>query len=208
MKKIYIVRHGETNWNLEGRTQGWKDSSLTEQGLQQAKQLAQRLKKEEIQVVFSSNLERATSTAHIIADAIKAPCFYLEDLKEVGFGHWEGLTKKEIGTKYPHQLEAWHNTPHIAEIPEGEGLKIAQNRICSLYNEILDREEENILLVSHGTLIKLFIMSFLNMPLADFYKLKQDNCAINIIEFTKYGSVLTKYNDTSFMEILKIGDEI
>ncbi|MBM7614094.1 histidine phosphatase family protein [Alkaliphilus hydrothermalis] len=206
MKKIYLVRHGETNWNIQGRTQGWQDSSLTNEGLRQASLVAERLKWEKIDVVFSSNLKRAKSTAHIIADELNVPCHLTEGLKEMGFGLWEGLTVEEIRQQFPNELDQWHTTPHTAMIPEAEDLIAAQKRMVYFFEEVIQREEENILLVSHGTSIKLLLMFFLGMSMADFYKLKQDNCAINLIEFRQRGPVLIKYNDTSYREILLKGD--
>ncbi|WP_026477897.1 histidine phosphatase family protein [Alkaliphilus transvaalensis] len=206
MKKLYIVRHGETKWNIEGRTQGLQDSALTEKGLRQAELLANRLKTEEIDIIFSSSLDRAKTTAGIIADYLHIPCHYKEELKELGFGKWEGLTLDEIKEHYPKELNDWHYNPHLCKIPEGEDILLVQKRMIQLFNELQHRPEENVLLVSHGAVIKLFLLAFLEMPLNHYYRITQTNCAINIIEFKNKGPVLTKYNDTSYMEILLEGE--
>lgn len=207
MKKLILVRHGETMWNKEGRTQGRRDSSLTEEGLKQAFLLGQWLKREEIDIMYSSPLNRARSTAEIIGNIIGKEPHFNDGLAELGFGAWEGLTVKEIEGSYPEDLKIWHTEPHNANIPDGETLAIGQERVNSSINSIInDNEGKNILLVSHGAIIKLFILSFLGMSLADYYKLRFDNCCINIIEFKKRGPVLVKYNDVSFMDIMQEGE--
>lgn len=197
MKKLYIVRHGETNWNLKGKTQGIKNSILTEKGLLQAQLLAMKLKHKNIQDIYSSDLSRAKSTAAIISKVLEIPYSYSKDLKEVNFGKWEGLTNEEIMKKYPNEFERWHSKPHRFWAPEGESLKDAQERIVKFIgNLLINSQEDNLLIVSHSSIIKLFLLHILNMDLCDFYKLKQDNCCINIIGFGNYGPVLLKYNDT------------
>ncbi|KAB3524952.1 histidine phosphatase family protein [Alkaliphilus serpentinus] len=208
MSKIILVRHGETMWNTEGRTQGRKDSSLTEKGLKQAFYLGQRLKRENIDVMYTSPLKRAKSTAEIIGNIINIEPILEAGLAELGFGAWEGLTVKEIQEGYPDTLKAWHTAPHTAIIPEGEGLETGQARVSTSINEIIKESEgKNILLVSHGSIIKLYLLYFLNMDLADYYRLRLDNCSINIIEFKTRGPVLIKYNDVSFMDIILEGEE-
>ncbi|SCZ01363.1 histidine phosphatase family protein [Alkaliphilus peptidifermentans] len=207
MKKLILVRHGETEWNIEGRTQGKMNSSLTEDGLIQARLLGERLISEDIDSIYASHLDRAKSTAEIIGNIIGKSPSYDEDLAELGFGEWEGLTVKEIELNYPQQLKEWHSNPHKAIIPSGEGLGIGQERIVSFIKKISqENEDNNVLVISHGTIIKLFLLSFLNMQLSDFYRLKQDNCSINVIEFKKRGPVLVKYNDKCYMEIINKGD--
>ena len=209
MKKICLVRHGETSWNLEGRTQGRQDSHLTEKGLYQAKMLGKRLVRENIDEIYSSDLDRAKATALIIGKELGLNCHYNNGLAEMCFGLWEGLTTNEIGNSYPKELDIWHSTPHLACLPEGESLVLAQERIKASVEEIVNATgDKNILIVSHGTVIKLYLLAFLNMELENFYKLKQDNCSINIIEYKKRSPVLVKYNDTSYMDIMIEGGSI
>ncbi len=208
MKKLYIVRHGETNWNKEGRTQGRSDSQLTAQGLCQARGLARALEKEGIEAIYSSTLKRAASTAMVIGQALNIPIYNSDELVEIGFGQWEGLTLQEIQAQFPNQLKGWHQAPHRASIPGGEGISMAQKRI-KLYIDYLIKNcnLERVLIVSHGTIIKLYLMALLEMNLSQFYKLKQNNCAINVIEFKRRGPVLIKYNDTAYREIMLEDEE-
>lgn len=196
MKKLYIARHGETDWNLQGRTQGIKDSELTELGLQQADLLAGRLIDENIEVIYSSCLSRAKSTASIISNRVNVPYFCNEDLNEINYGRWEGLTSQEIKGLYPNELKKWRNEPHNACIPEGEKLLAVQERIVNFFERLINNSfHANILVVSHSTIIKLLLLHILGMELCSYYRLKQQNCSLNIISFENYGPVLLKYND-------------
>lgn len=196
MKKIYIARHGETTWNLQGRTQGIKNSNLTELGLKQAELLGQALVKENIEVIYSSSLSRAISTATIVSNRINAPNSVQESLNEINYGLWEGLTIEEIRESYPNELIKWRNEPHKACIPEGEELLIAQDRIVGFIEELVTSSQySRILLISHSTIIKLLLLHILGMNLCNYYRLKQQNCSLNIISFETHGPVLLKYND-------------
>lgn len=203
IKRLYLVRHGQTSWNLEGRTQGSKNSNLTSLGLKQAKVLGQRLSDIDIDEIYCSPLKRAYSTAQIIANMQKLDCKIDDRLMEMNFGEWEGLTHIEIKQNYPDNFKAWREEPHIAKIPKGETIEIAQKRMIEFINtNIIESESETFLAVSHGTTIRLLLLHFLSMDLKHYYKLKQDNCAINLIEFRPYGPVLIKYNDTCHLDIL------
>ncbi|WP_081562049.1 histidine phosphatase family protein [Clostridium formicaceticum] len=208
MKKLYVVRHGETHWNLQGRTQGVQDSELTELGFTQAHLLANRLLKENIEIIYTSYLARAKSTAMAIKNKLQVPCYYEESLNEMNFGRWEGLTHKEISQCYPKELKQWRDAPHEAFIPEGENLWFAQKRIVAFTENLLKSTEKNkILIISHSTIIKLLLLHILDMDLSNYYRLKQDNCSINIIGYKNYGPVLLKYNDTCHINIEGHGDK-
>jgi len=202
IKKIYLVRHGQTSWNLEGKTQGSKDSILTSLGLKQAEMLGQRLNKIQFDAIYCSPLKRARSTAQIISNMQNLECILDDRLVEMNFGEWEGLTSVEIQKNYPDNFKVWREQPHIAKIPKGETLEIAQSRMIEFVNNIIESDKQNILVVSHGTTIRLLLLNILSMDLKHYYKLKQDNCAINLIECRPYGPVLIKYNDTCHLDII------
>ena len=203
MKKLYLVRHGQTSWNLEGRTQGNKNSSLTSLGVQQAKKLGRYFEDIELDESFCSPLERAHLTAQIIANTKGLSCKLDNRLVEMNFGEWEGLTRPEIKEKYPDVFKTWMEEPHLANIPKGETTEIAQNRIIEFVDDkIMKSEKSTILVVSHGTIIRLLLLNVLSMELKHYYKLKLGNGSINLVEFRHYGPVLIKYNDTCHMDII------
>ncbi len=206
IKKLYLVRHGQTLWNLEGRTQGSKDSELTSLGLRQAEMLGNGLRKTRFDAIYSSPLKRALLTAEVISKMQNIEYTLDDRLVEMNFGEWEGLTTLEIEKSYSDNFRIWREEPHNAIIPKGESIEIAQRRMIEFVNEcIMASSDENILVVSHSTTIRLFLLHILSMDLRHYYKLKQDNCAINLIEFRNHGPVLRKYNDTCHMDIITEG---
>lgn len=208
MRQLFLVRHGETQWNVEEKTQGRQDSPLTAEGIQQGKMLANYLKKFNIDSIYCSPLKRAVDTGNLIREALGVPIQYKEDLMELNFGIWEGLTAKEIEASYPTELEIWHQHPQQWEIQKGESLTIGLQRVTRCIEEILAQDPaERILIISHGTIIKLYLMSLLGMELTHFYRLKQDNCALNQVVFKSRGPQLVRYNDTTYREIMLKGVE-
>lgn len=197
------MRHGQTSWNLEKRTQGGKDSDLTTLGIQQAESLSKKLENIKLNSIYASPLKRAYTTAEIIAKNQNLSCILDDRLVEMNFGDWEGLTHEQIKKSYPEEFKIWRSEPHMATIPNGETISIVQERMVAFLNDIIIKSgDENILVVSHSATIKLLLLHILSMDLNHYYNLQQDNCAINLITFKPYGPVLVKYNDICHMDIM------
>ena len=126
---FYIVRHGETNWNILGKTQGHGNSSLTQKGKEQALTLANSMKKYPIDYIYTSDLGRAIETADIIANELNLETKQTSSLREMGFGVWEGLLIDEIKETYSDMYSTWRNSPHLVDIPGGETLSIIRDRV-------------------------------------------------------------------------------
>ncbi|RKD28051.1 histidine phosphatase family protein [Caminicella sporogenes] len=203
MKKIYLVRHGETLWNYMSKTQGCKNILLSKKGIFQAKAVANRLSSfdEKYIKIYSSDLDRCLITAKYISQKINKEIEVLKDLREMNFGSWEGLTSEEIKQNYLSEYNIWRNTPHIANIPNGENLKSVQKRCLKAIYKICDEfEEGSVIIVSHGVAIKTIILGVLNIDLSNYYKISLNNGSINKIEIRSYGTVLTALNDTAHLE--------
>lgn len=120
MSKIYVVRHGQSTWNLEQRWAGYADPSLTDIGRQQAKDSCRKLREFQFTGVSSSSLKRARETASIIADEIEVDLLNpVADLNERNIGDISGLTTSEIETKHPQFMKKWR-TGRPVEVPGGE----------------------------------------------------------------------------------------
>ena len=111
--KIYITRHGATQWNKEGRMQGWQDSNLTEIGVDNAKKLGESLQHIDFDYIYCSPLGRAFDTAKYIRGNKKTEIIKIEDLKEMGFGIWEGMDHEKVKELYPSQQFNFWNKPHL-----------------------------------------------------------------------------------------------
>ncbi|MFO7819224.1 MAG: alpha-ribazole phosphatase [Halanaerobacter sp.] len=195
--KLILVRHGETNWNKESRFQGNKDIALNQKGERQAHKLAERLAKEEIDVIYSSDLDRAYKTAQIIAAKHNLAVQTRSNLQEIDFGVWEGLTYQEINEQYPNEFESWQKNPKVNNPEGGESLKDIEARVCKALTEILEEHEgKTILIAAHGGVNRVVISNFLDMPLDRCWRLSQDNTAVNIINFYRSQIILDIFNST------------
>ncbi|MGL5346991.1 MAG: histidine phosphatase family protein [Peptostreptococcaceae bacterium] len=198
---FYIVRHGQTNWNILGKTQGHGNSDLTQKGEEQAKELAEAINNYPIDLIFSSDLGRALQTAEIVGDKIEIKVEKTESLREMGFGVWEGLLINEIKRDHATTYDTWRNEPHLVDIEGGETLHIIKERVDKFITELNEKyDNKHILLVSHSVTVRVMLLSFLNSGMENIYRIKQDNTALNIVEFKDYGPVVQKMNDTSHIK--------
>ncbi|MDC2867697.1 MULTISPECIES: phosphoserine phosphatase 1 [unclassified Bacillus (in: firmicutes)] len=148
---VYITRHGETEWNVEKRMQGRKNSNLTETGILQAKQLGKRMKDIPLEVIYSSPSGRAMHTAQLIKGDRDIPIVADEHLYEIDMGVWEGHTQVELQEKYPKEFDLFWNAPHQYETKSGESFYDARIRVLKGLEYILKKHEgESVLLVSHA----------------------------------------------------------
>ena len=136
---FYIVRHGQTNWNILGKTQGHGNSDLTQKGEEQAFELAKAIKEYPIDYIYSSDLGRAVQTAEIVGDQIGVKVNQTKSLREMGFGDWEGLLIDEIKKNHAKTYETWRNQPHLADIPNGETLHIIKDRVDAFIKELNEK---------------------------------------------------------------------
>lgn len=205
MGKIFLVRHGETNWNKELRYQGQKDVPLSKAGAKQAKLLADRLKKIKFDKVYSSDLKRAYQTAEIILNKKKITITKTEDLREISYGEWEGRLLKEIKTEYKEALQKWWSNPLKAKIPGGESISKFRKRVEKFYNKIIfEVKDKNFLVVSHGGPVRLLVALCLGLSFPNIRTLRVDNVSLSIIETVYYGNVLTLFNDISHLESYEV----
>jgi alpha-ribazole phosphatase len=195
-----LVRHGETIWNHVSRYQGHTDVELSDTGREQARLLADRLRSEKIKAVYSSDLKRAYETASILAAPHQLKVQIAEELREINFGVWEGLTFKEISEKYKELAEKWYQSPASVRIPKGETFFEVKERA---YNAIMKLLKENdpgtIIVVAHGGTIRAIICGLLDIDLNHAFRIQQDNTALNIIQYNKGFIVLSLLNDTNHL---------
>ena len=136
---FYIVRHGQTNWNILGKTQGHGNSDLTAKGIEQATELAESIVNYPIDYIYSSDLGRAVQTAQILGDKLNIEVKETEALREMGFGEWEGLLIDEIKSNYASVYTTWRNEPHLAQIPGGETLHLIKDRVDSFIQSLNEK---------------------------------------------------------------------
>lgn len=198
MTRLFLVRHGETEWNKNLRYQGHRDIPLSEVGRAQAEKIARRMKGETIHAAYSSDLSRANETAKTIAKYHDLDVKVLTEIKETNFGQWEGLTYVEIDQQFPEVMSGWRTNPKQTRIPGGESLgNVAERCLAGLNKIISDNPNQNVLMVAHGGIIRIIVASVLGMDLNDYWKIKQDNVSLNIIEFyNRDRAIVCLLNDT------------
>ncbi len=162
---LYITRHGETKWNLEGRLQGKGDSPLTEKGIEGAKSTKEKLNGTKISKIYSSPSKRALDTAKYIGlENVEIE----EDsrLMEMDMGGWEGRVWFEIGNEY----NMFKENPESYIIPRGESLISVKERIENFFVDFLENNKEgNYLIVTHGATLKIIYMYLNNIPLSFYW---------------------------------------
>lgn len=164
MEKLFLVRHGQSLWNLENRFTGWKDIDITETGIEEAKEAGLALKGERIDIAFTSALIRAQHTLSIILNEIGNPDIPVvkdKALNERSYGNLEGLNKAETALKYgDEQVHIWRRSFDVVP-PGGESLKDTYNRVIPYFESQIRpllKQGENVLIVAHGNSLRALIM--------------------------------------------------
>lgn len=171
MTKLYITRHGETEWNTKGMMQGWGNSPLTDLGRNQGKWLKDRMKDLHIDVIYSSPSGRAYETAEIIKGDRDVEIIVSEGLKEINMGQWEGLSQEEIkGICEENHFNFW-NIPSKYKANTGEDFNTVRDRSYKAVMEILEKEKgKTILIVTHTITLKGFFNKLQNQDIDSIVK--------------------------------------
>ena len=181
--RLYLIRHGETTWNLESRFQGWSDNPLSPRGESQARELAEQLRSIPFDAAYSSGLIRARKTAEIVLEGRDLNITPIPELREHGIGELDGLTEVEIRQKYPGVLEQLRDDPTDFRPPGGETLREVQERCWPHLMRIAEKHQgENVVLVAHHSVNKSLLCKMLSMPLTSFKILRQPPCTVSILE--------------------------
>ena len=182
--KLLLIRHGQTDWNLLGKYQGQTDIALSGEGIRQADLLAQNFPVDTLDIIYTSDLQRAFMTAERLAEKFSAPLYADKALRELNFGAWEGLTYQEIAERWPQEVKNLFGAPEKLQIPEGETFLMLQRRAMNKIHEIrAENEGKNVAVVAHGAISKAILTALLHIPLHYVWMLRQDNTAVNILRF-------------------------
>ncbi len=185
MLHVYLLRHGETTYNADGnRYCGRTDAKLTENGIAQAQRVADALQGIKIDAVYASPLERAYRTAEI-ASRERLPVVRDPRLIELDFGAWEGKTRAEFVAENPTLWEAWNNDPTTAPAGgTGDTALQVVHRVDDFFAEMQHRHNgQNIVVVAHNGVNRLYLAYKLGMPLRNYRYLVQENSAVTLIRF-------------------------
>ncbi len=205
MGTVYVVRHGETEWNAEGRIQGHTDVSLSEQGRSQAQVLGRRLAEVSFDVAYCSDLARASETARIILGGRTVPLRPTPQLREYQKGVFEGLTVHEYSKRYPDMYQASLVNDLDFAPTGGETIRQTSARTAEFVAELRGNHlEDTVLIVGHGGSLRSVVVALMGLPLEANWKFVMGNCAISVFELYPDNGVMRLYNDTSHLDGLRV----
>ncbi|HOB19521.1 MAG TPA: histidine phosphatase family protein [Candidatus Atribacteria bacterium] len=195
--RIYITRHGESEWNVSKRIQGAQNTRLTDKGIRQARALASRLQTEGISRIIASDLDRAYDTAVIVGQTLGIVPDKSEALREICLGVWEGLTRDDVEKLYPGQLKFWYSDCFFSP-DSGESITEVRKRVSAFIGRLINTEENNerILLVTHAITAKILITELLKMPVEFIWCFRLDNTGISIIDVDGPRRTVSCLNDS------------
>jgi probable phosphoglycerate mutase len=198
--RILLVRHGETDWNAAGRIQGHSDTPLNAAGRLQARRAAQRLAREPIRALYSSDLARAFETATIIGVPLGLTVVASPQLRERRYGAWEGLTSPEIQARYPEQFAIWRARSTVFVPPQGETRNELLTRALAELQTIARRHvREMVVVVSHGGLCYVLINHILGSVDGDRREFTFGNASIHTLDVTGDQWSVISMNETAHL---------
>jgi broad specificity phosphatase PhoE len=163
MEEVYLVRHGETEWNLTGRRQGQLDSPLSERGMMEVQRTSKRIESLPVDGVFSSPLGRAISTAQTYAHALDQAITAIDDLRELDHGDMAGMTNEEIERAFPGELARRSRDKYQWRFPNGESYADADLRAASVLRQVAESGSSRPLVVTHEMIARMLLRNLLTL---------------------------------------------
>ena len=199
--RLYLARHGATPLTAEDRFSGAGGVDLSEEGRRQAALLGERLRGEGLSAVYASPLSRALDTARLVAQAIGGLEVATRDgLREIGHGHWEGLARRDVETRFAQEYASWEQDPFTFAPEGGESGVAVLARALPVVREIVTRHAgQRVLVVSHKATIRLVLSSLLGFDARGYRdRLDQSPACLNVLDFKDaVRARLMLFNDTS-----------
>jgi len=200
MQRLLLIRHGESEFNRDGRIQGFMDCDLSDLGREQAERLKDRLDLEHIDSALCSTATRAVDTARIALghrfDVDARP-----DLREINLGVWEGRVATELREEMPLETKMWFHEPSKVRIEGAETLAAFRERVSTEIDNIRKAHaEKGIAIVAHGGVICTYLTSLLGLALDDMWRFKIRNGSITKIVFPTNKPLIEVLNDISHLD--------
>ncbi len=196
---LLLIRHGETDWNNEGRVQGHSDTPLNANGIAQARQLAARVAAEEsFSALYASPLARARVTAEIIAARCNVAPILDDRLKEQMLGEFEGLTDAELEQRFPGALAAWRADPLGSPLPGQEKRDDFRRRVQTFLDDLCARHADGarVAIVTHGGTIGMMLAPLIGLDIGKRFPFWFDNASLSHVDLSGGRVRLRLLNDT------------
>lgn len=197
---VILIRHGLTDWNSQARWQGQRDIPLNETGFKQAQAVAKRLAGQQIETLYTSDLQRAARTAAFIGDELGLAAISEPTWRERDFGAFEGLTMPEIACRFPREYRQMQQG--IFSPPNGEDDLTLYERATGALEKLVSRHpDQTVAVVSHGGTLSMIIAYVLGLPLDSHGRFSlRGNTGISIVEVQDSRRMLLLLNDTAHLE--------
>ena len=188
--KLIFIRHGQTDWNVQGKIQGSYDSELNDTGIKQAMNLSEKLLNlnYKFSKIYSSPQKRALKTAEILSKSSNVDYISVKDLQEMNMGKWEGLSWKEVEENYPNEYKEWYLNRRYTKTPDGESYQDMLERVLKAIHKIINENNEDVVIVSHSAIIMCLQCYVTNTPFNDMLKFKTKNANITEIDSNSFNS--------------------
>lgn len=202
--ELHLIRHGQTNWNKERRAQGQSESILTDLGISQALELGKRIVDHEYDAIFCSSSLRTRQTAEnafALRPNATGKIIYLDSLREIFLGPWEGILYDEIEKSQPDSYRHFWHEPHLFGVQGAESFLELQNRAINQIHEIAQEHYgKKVAIISHGALIKSVICHALKKPISELWEPpNMHNCAHSVIHYSsEFKPTITLLADKPF----------
>jgi len=199
--RLFVVRHGETEWVRERRFAGSRDIPLTEAGRDQCAAVARALASTTVAAVYASPLERARASAELIAKPHGLPVRIVPAFSEMTFGSWEGLTRDEARARDPEAWAQWRSAPHLLKLAGGETIPEVAERVVAGIAALQEaHDSQTIVLVSHGVVARVIVLGALGLGLDRLWTLDAAPAGITEIEYEPGWATVHRMNTVAHLE--------
>lgn len=193
--RLYLIRHGEVEDAVAGKLLGFTDPGLSNQGVEQARRLAENLATTQLSAIYSSDLLRARQTADAIAERRRMKVQPHAALREINMGEWEGRTVASVHAEAPERVEHLFTDPVSFQYPGGESFANFTARVQGALEQLrVTHQSGEIAIVAHGGVCRTIIGNVLGMPMRNWLRLAQDHGRLNVIEWYDVNPVLRLLN--------------
>ncbi len=196
MTRMLMVRHGATSRTAEDRFSGAEGVDLSDDGRRQVGALAEQT----IAAIYTSPLSRTRETAEILARRSGLPITARDGLREIGHGHWEGMTRAEVEDRFPGEYATWEADPFTFAPPDGEtGVAVLARALPTIREIVTDHPTDTVLVVSHKATLRLLLASLLGFDARGYRdRLDQAPACLNVVDFKDVVHArLMLFNDVS-----------
>lgn len=199
VKRVVLIRPGETDWNKVGRWQGIVAVPLNTQGIEQTKRLAKFVRNIGLEAIYSSDVRRAKDTAVVLSEYANVPIRYDERLRERHLGLWQGLSMNEMRDWYKGAYDSLMKDPLNTPAPGGESRADVAKRVKAMFNQILETNYETVGIITHTTAIRSLLGELI--PDIDAFNMQFRNISVTTLA-SKDGKSweITQLDDVTHLE--------